>query len=129
MYRFSCLNTSQNIRILQVTSLTFGMGAIHQNHKIIEFRLFIWNCRSFVKFSCFIDWQWEWELSACYDFVTDKSGNFKWIIWNPMISWIWWISPVPNVKEVTCTWEEKWRYSSYNMVFYSTVFVCKNTLY
>ena len=26
---------------VQVTSLTFGMGAIHQNHEIIGFKLFI----------------------------------------------------------------------------------------
>ena len=32
---------------LQVTFLTFGTEDIHQNHEIIEYHIFIWNCRSF----------------------------------------------------------------------------------
>ena len=33
--------------MLQVTFLTFGTEDIHQIHEIIEYHIFIWNCRSF----------------------------------------------------------------------------------
>ena len=32
---------------VQVTFLTFGTEDIHQIHEIIEYHIFIWNCRSF----------------------------------------------------------------------------------
>ena len=50
IYLTQCkLTTRKNTKllILQVTFLTFGTEDIHQIHEIIEYHIFIWNCRSF----------------------------------------------------------------------------------